>query len=148
MVNLFHAVRKFGKDSLRVRLEMKPALDAQPVLVNLFAFPFLSRSNHNHRKTKYNLLLDSIAESGGIFKIALSQDAMDTIHGFMEDFYKTKGKVPSFVKYQYRAKKSFASRIPPLDASYKDTPTKSSDAWSTWCGSNKQPNATGRIAVA
>lgn len=90
LLQLYHSARKFGSQSLRVRLEMKPTNES-PVLVNLFAFPFLSRSNHKRRKKKYNLLLDSIAESGGISSgRGLSPDAMETIHEYMEEFQKTK----------------------------------------------------------
>ncbi|KAG7337062.1 hypothetical protein IV203_008194 [Nitzschia inconspicua] len=98
LLQLYHTAREFGTESLRVRLEMK-STNEPPVLVNLFAFPFLSRSNHKKRKKKYNLLLDSIAESGGISSGGLSPDAMETVHGFMEEFSQT-GKMESTVLCQ------------------------------------------------
>jgi hypothetical protein len=88
LLKLYYATREFGTESLRVRLEIKPT-DESAQLVNLFAFPFLSRSNNERRKKMYHQLLDSIAESGGYVTAGLSKDAMQTIHQFMDEFQST-----------------------------------------------------------
>jgi hypothetical protein len=89
LLKLYLSTREFGSESLRVRLEIKPT-DETAILVNLFTFPFLSRSNNKQREKKYNLLLDSIAASHGYSWDGLSNDAMQTVHEFMEEFRKSK----------------------------------------------------------
>lgn len=68
LLKLFEGAREFGRETINVRLEMTttPPDIQQPEIVNLFAFPFLSRSitskitGYQHR---YKRMMDAIANS-------------------------------------------------------------------------------------
>jgi hypothetical protein len=88
LLNLYESAREHGKESLRVRLEVRPCKDEDPQLVSLFTFPFLSRENikiYHGRKKKYLQFLDMMAIQGGV-----SSEAMAIIHEFMDEFYRDK----------------------------------------------------------
>ena len=88
LLDLYQSAREYGKDSLRVRLEIRPCKDEDPQMVSLFTFPFLSRANmkrYHDRKNKYIQFLDMMSMQGGV-----SGEAMSIIHEFMDEFHKDK----------------------------------------------------------
>lgn len=68
LLKLFEAARDYGKESLKVRLEVQvtPAETQSPQIMNLFVFPFLSREYNKKvpgHSRRYQRMIDAVANN-------------------------------------------------------------------------------------
>jgi hypothetical protein len=77
--SLFESAREHGKEQMQVKLECKPT--GTPHMVNLFVFPFLSRSllgQQSNLREQYQRMLELMVTS--------PKEALPMYHDFVQDF--------------------------------------------------------------